>query len=225
MNASPVPARRPPLRRPPLRRALAMAGGAVLTLLCFLVLPLIQAITAPPDDDTLLRGIDTTALPPPPPPPPPEPEKPPEAEPEPPAMDEPPPQFDFGSLDLVLDGGGGGSGFLPGDLGGRVAAAQRGSEDGGVFGLADLDQKPRPVHQPGPNWDAVLRAKAPGHVQVLFVVDEDGRVAKATVQSSTDTVFEPAALAAVRKWRFEPGRSQGRPVRFRMRVQVSFPKQ
>lgn len=93
-----------------------------------------------------------------------------------------------------------------------------------LFSLADLDQKPRVVHQPGPVLDASARKKAPGTVHVLFVVDQQGRVENPVVQKSTDPVFERPALAAVRQWRFEPGKRNGQPVRFRMRVPITFPK-
>ena len=38
-----------------------------------------------------------------------------------------------------------------------------------------------------------------------------------------DTAERPA-LAAVKKWKFEPGKKGGEPVRFRMRVPITFPK-
>jgi protein TonB len=55
-------------------------------------------------------------------------------------------------------------------------------------------------------------------------VDRDGRVRNAKVLSSTDPAFEGAALSAVKKWKFEPGKRKGQAVRFRMRVPVTFPK-
>ena len=70
-----------------------------------------------------------------------------------------------------------------------------------------------------------LRAKAPGTVKVVFVVDEEGRVQYPLVSSSSDPVFEQAALEAVRQWRFEPGRRDGKPVATRMRVPLTFPKE
>ncbi|MBE36925.1 MAG: hypothetical protein CMI16_15450 [Opitutaceae bacterium] len=38
----------------------------------------------------------------------------------------------------------------------------------------------------------------------------------------TDRRFEEAALRAVSKWRFEPGRRHGRVVQFRMAVPIIF---
>jgi protein TonB len=69
-----------------------------------------------------------------------------------------------------------------------------------------------------------VRKQAPGTAYILFVVDAQGRVENPQVQKSSDPVFEKPALAAVKQWRFEPGKRNGQPVRFRMRVPVTFPK-
>ena len=44
------------------------------------------------------------------------------------------------------------------------------------------------------------------------------------VQKSSDPVFETPALAAVKQWKFEPGKRNGQAVRFRMRVPINFPE-
>ena len=59
---------------------------------------------------------------------------------------------------------------------------------------------------------------------MLFVVDQDGRVDSPRVQKSTNPEFDRAALKAVKQWKFEPGKRNGEPVRFRMRVPITFPK-
>ena len=92
-----------------------------------------------------------------------------------------------------------------------------------LFSLADLDQKPRVIYQPSPTLSAKVRKKAPGTVYVIFVVDQRGRVVNPSVQKSSDPIFERPALAAVKKWRFEPGKRKGEAVRFRMRVPITFP--
>jgi len=66
-----------------------VAGTVALTLLFFLVLPLMQAIAKPRSEALLLQSFDTANLPPPPPPPPPqEPEDEPEPEEQPPELAE-----------------------------------------------------------------------------------------------------------------------------------------
>ena len=97
-----------------------------------------------------------------------------------------------------------------------------GDDDDEAFSLADLDQKPRPVFQQQPQLNAALRKKMPATVHVLFVVDESGRVENPIVQSSTDPAFEPVVLAAIKQWKFEPGKRSGKPVRFRMRQPFAF---
>ena len=49
-------------------RILVPAGAAVLTLLFFMVLPLMQTISKPPAGDLIVQSVDTVSVPPPPPP-------------------------------------------------------------------------------------------------------------------------------------------------------------
>jgi protein TonB len=57
---------------------------------------------------------------------------------------------------------------------------------------------------------------------VEFVVDEAGRVMHPFVVRSSRAGFEAPTLRAVEKWRFEPGKKDGRAVRFRMQIPVTF---
>jgi periplasmic protein TonB len=199
-------------------------GAAGLTLVFFLILPLMQTITQPRHNDLELQGIDTAQVPPPPPPPEPEQEEEPEEEPPPPELTEEAPPLDLSQLELALN-----PGFSEGWMGGDFAvklntvASQDDALDA-VFSMADLDQKPRVIYQPGPTLDGAARRKAPGTVYILFIVDQRGRVENPVIQKSTDPVFEKPALAAVKQWKFEPGKRNGQAVRFRMRVPVTFPK-
>jgi len=92
-----------------------------------------------------------------------------------------------------------------------------------VFALGDLDRVPRARVQPSPEYPAAMRAAGvEGEVVVEFAVDATGQVTAAQVVRSTQREFEEPALRAVRKWRFEPGRKDGRPVPFRMAVPIGF---
>lgn len=204
------------------RAAGVTCGSAALTLLCFMVLPLIQAIAQGPSSDTTLRPADVASAPPPPAPPEPEPEKEPEQEEEPPELQENQQPLDLSQMELALSAGAGG-GWMRGDFGidlGRMAQAKKDVE--ALFSEADLDQKPRAIHQPSPVLTAELRRHAPGRAVVVFEVDTSGRVQNPIVQKSSDPVFEQPAAAAVKKWKFEPGKRRGEPVRFRMRVPLVF---
>lgn len=210
--------------------AVALVGGLAITLGLFLVLPVLEAITAPADTDLLVRDANVAALPPPPPPPPPEEEKKeeePEEPPPPPKLAEETPPLDLSQLELALNVGMGGG--LGGDFAVRLevdtkAAAGAGGGDEALFSLSDLDQKPRAIFQPSPTVAAKLRKKTPATVYVIFTVDPRGRVENPLVQSSSNPEFDAAALAAVRQWKFEPGKRGGQAVRFRMRVPITFPK-
>ena len=208
------------------RRASAtFFGGTLLTLAFFLVLPLIQAITAATTTDTMLRSVDSVALPPPPPPPPEvEEEKPPEEEEKPPEMQPETPPLDLSQLELALDpgvGGGVGTGDFTIKLG-NLGGAGEGEEGGGTFSVADLDQQPRVLYPHNPTMTPAIRRKAPGTVYIVFLVDEEGRVQNPVVQQSPDPVFDRPALDAIKKWKFEPGKRNGKPVRFRMRQPITF---
>lgn len=202
-----------------------LVAATVATLLAFLVLPVMATIGKAPTADLTLQTVDTAAVPPPPPPPEPEPEKEKEPDPPPPDLPDEAPPLDLSQLELALNPGMGGD-FLGGDfsIGKFATNAAGGDGDGdGLFSLADLDQKPRPVHQPSPNLTPELRRRAPATVHILFLVGTDGRVENPIVHKSSDPLFDAAALAAIKQWRFEPGKRNGQPVRFRMRVPITFP--
>lgn len=92
-----------------------------------------------------------------------------------------------------------------------------------IFSLGDLDRVPRARVQPAPEYPAAMRAAGvEGEVVVEFAVDATGHVTTAQVVRSTQREFEEPALRAVRKWRFEPGRKDGRAVPFRMAVPIGF---
>lgn len=92
---------------------------------------------------------------------------------------------------------------------------------GAVIGIGDLDNTPRARSSPVYPFEA-KRDGREGRVTVEFMVDESGAVVSPHVVESTDRIFHDAALRAVAKWRFAPGRREGRAVRFRMAVPILF---
>ena len=56
------------------------------------------------------------------------------------------------------------------------------------------------------------RAGITGEVTVGFIVDSDGDVQNAYVVSPSQREFEAAALQAVSKWKFRPGKKGGKSV-------------
>lgn len=216
-----------------LRRLVVLLGAVAMTLALFLVLPLMQALTASNPADMVLQTVDAADLPPPPPPPPEkeEEEKEPEPEEKPPVLAEEAPPLDLSQLELALNPGMGGDGVFAGDFAPvslKTVVAQQGGSGDELFSVADLDQPPRVVYQPGPSIDAPLRRKLRNGaitVYIIFIVDQRGRVENPLVQKADDPAFEKPALNAVRQWRFDPGKRGGQAVRFRMRVPITFPKE
>lgn len=120
-----------------------------------------------------------------------------------------------GSLSLASGGRIGGTG-LPGAAAGESAADL-------IFDIGQLDQRPRPVQQAAPIYPRELRQrKIEGTVYVVFVVDKDGRVLDPKVEEATHEEFSGPALAAVRRWRFEPAVLRGEKVRSKLRVPIRF---
>jgi protein TonB len=207
-----------------LQRFFAGAGAVLFTLAIFLVLPLMQAIGSRDPRDMIVRDVNMAFEEPPPPPPVEEEieeEEPPE---QPPELIEEAPPLDLNQLELALNPGfGDGSiGNFAVNLGQRIAEAQ-GEDADKIFSLDQLDQKPRVLFQRMPQYPPELRrAKRQGTVYVLFMVDRQGRVVNPSVQKSTDPVFEPYALEAVRQWKFEPGTRNGEKVLFKLRIPITF---
>jgi|1048.fasta_scaffold15035_3 protein TonB len=213
------------------QRAAAVVGGLALAVGIFMLLPLLESITSTGREDMIVQGVNTANVPPPPAPPVEEEEKKeeePPPEPEPPKLAEEAPPLDLSMLELALNPGMGGG--VGGDFAVQlpVSAASGSGEGGGgvdeLFSMQDLDQKPRAIYQVSPQMSPQLKKIAPGTVYVVFVVDQRGRVENPVVQSASDPSFEAPALAAVKQWKFEPGKRNGEPVRFRMRVPITFPK-
>lgn len=206
----------------PLRHAaLVVLGAVAITLSYFMILPLMQTIGKPPEKTDLITHGDIAVNEPPPPPPMEEPEEKPDEPPPPDLADEAPP-LDLSQLELALNPG------MGGDWGGDFAVKLNTGLAGGenmdaIFSLSDLDQAPRAIYQPAPQYPAALRSKKlKGTVTIIFVVDKRGRVQSPKVQKSTNPGFNQNALKAVRQWKFEPAKKGGKAVSFRYRVPLTF---
>lgn len=89
---------------------------------------------------------------------------------------------------------------------------------------AAYDQPPVSLVRRRPVYPAAaLRRGVEGHVDVTFTVSETGRVSDVRVLSSNPgTLFNQAALDAVRQWRFQPATRDGSPVPARLEVRIRF---
>lgn len=102
-----------------------------------------------------------------------------------------------------------------------ASAAASGMKD--LFDLANLDQVPQARYQAQPNYPFEMRrAGITGEVLVGFIVDSEGRTVDVHAIRSSQREFEAAAIQAVSKWTFRPGRKGGRAVNTRMQVPIVF---
>lgn len=110
--------------------------------------------------------------------------------------------------------------FGPGDI---EAIGEHGPRGPDIFTIGALDRVPRAKVQIPPDYPyAMKQTGTGGSVVVEFDVDIAGQVVRVEAISYTDREFVEPAVRAVRKWRFEPGRRNGKAVPFRLAVPIEF---
>ena len=103
---------------------------------------------------------------------------------------------------------------------GQVGGLGKGIE---VFDISKLDQAPVAKFQARPQYPFEMRrAGIAGEVLVDFIVDSNGDVRNAYAARSSQREFESAAVQAVSKWKFRPGKKGGRAVNTHMQVPIVF---
>ena len=103
---------------------------------------------------------------------------------------------------------------------GRPGGLGKGIE---IFDISKLDQVPVPRVRVQPQYPFEMRrAGITGDVLVEFIVDANGDVRNAFAVRSSQREFETAAVQAVSKWKFKPGRKGGRAVNTRMQQPITF---
>ncbi len=93
-----------------------------------------------------------------------------------------------------------------------------------IFDLADLDEQPVPRFEPPPVYPTEMaQSGIQCTVQVGFICDSEGYVQEAhVVISSGYDKLDQAAIDAVSKWIYKPGRESGHAVNTRMEAPVAF---
>jgi RNA polymerase sigma factor (sigma-70 family) len=105
----------------------------------------------------------------------------------------------------------------------ETARQARSKRLGQVFDISALDQTPAPRFQARPQYPFEMRrAGITGETVVDFVVDFNGDVVDAFAVRSSRQEFEAAAVAAVSKWKFKPGKKDGREVMTHLQVPIVF---
>ena len=79
------------------------------------------------------------------------------------------------------------------------------------------------THREFPDYPReLLRQRVQGVVEVLFLVDEAGRVEQASIITSPQPALSEVSLAAIRKWRFKPITKDGVAVKRTFRQRFPF---
>ena len=203
---------------------MVVMGGVLMASSCFLLLPVLRAISAPPEADLEIRRAGTTEEPPPPPPKEPDEPDPPEPPPPPPAPAQDAPPLDLSDLDVLVSGGGfgAGTGLFAGSLPVGLMGRSPSSDMADLFDMGALDEKPTALYKARPAITRAMKKRMPCTVMIAMTVTAQGRVVNPVVVSSDDPLFNDPALQAVRQWKFEPGKRRGEPDDFRVRQPITF---
>jgi TonB family protein len=120
-------------------------------------------------------------------------------------------------------GDGVGTGIGPGN-GPGVGPGSGGGIGGGIYRPGGSVTPPRVLVQVSPKYtDDALFRKIQGTVEMELVVTKDGRPANIRIIRSLDPGgLDELAIAAVERWRFEPGRLAGAPVNVLVTVMLDF---
>jgi TonB family protein len=124
-------------------------------------------------------------------------------------------------------GGGVGSGIGTGTGSGRgsgLGPGAGGGTGGGVYRPGGAVSAPRLIEEVRPRYTSdALRTKIQGTVFLEAIVRSDGSPSHIRVVRSLDRGgLDEEAVAAVAKWRFEPGRLAGQPVDVLVTIMVDF---
>jgi protein TonB len=119
------------------------------------------------------------------------------------------------------DPNGSGSG-IPGGTGEDPAGGGSGGAVGPVDVTGDM-VRPVVLGKVEPAYpQAARRAGLGGRVTLRAVIAEDGSVESVEVFASSNSLFNDAAVEAVRQWRYRPALMNGKPVRVYFSVVVNF---
>lgn len=81
----------------------------------------------------------------------------------------------------------------------------------------------KPLKQETPEYPRAMRRYGlRGQVLIDFTVDTAGKVQNPVIFQSDNPAFDEPALEALRKWKFEPGTRDGKPVALQQRVPIIF---
>lgn len=118
---------------------------------------------------------------------------------------------------------------MTGAVAGTAMALPLGAVAGNSQEVADSKEPgitmPKVISEVKPQYTPeAMQARIEGTVILTAVVRTDGRTGDIAITKSLDTEYglDEQAVAAIRGWRFEPGRKDGKPVAVRVTIELSF---
>ena len=113
-------------------------------------------------------------------------------------------------LELALNPGAGGVGIYAG-LNPKVSTDAIAEMK--IFDLSEVDREPRPLVRIPPQYPPkLLLNRVSGRVDLLIVIDEEGRVTDHQVRRFTHNEFKREVTRVIRQWKFSPAMKDGRKV-------------
>jgi TonB family protein len=92
-----------------------------------------------------------------------------------------------------------------------------------VFEVYEVDEPPQAIVQVQPEYpEEARKAGLEGRVIVVAVVDENGNVIQASIHSSTNSIFNEAALEAAKRIKFKPARQKDIAVKVKVLIPFVF---
>jgi len=91
-----------------------------------------------------------------------------------------------------------------------------------VFGPVDATvTAPTIIRQDIPRWTSSERPSSRDGMLEL-IISAEGRVERATLTQGMSPFYDHQLLEATRNWKYEPARLDGRPVRYRKAIRITF---
>jgi TonB family protein len=116
------------------------------------------------------------------------------------------------------NGGGVGSGEGPG-----FGPGHGGGTGGGAFRVGGGVSAPKAIYSPDPEYSEEARkVKHMGTVVLWLVVGPDGKPRDIKVLRTLGLGLDEKAIEAVKNWRFDPAKKDGKPVAVQINVEVNF---
>jgi TonB family protein len=106
---------------------------------------------------------------------------------------------------------------------GQTQTTDQGNANPAPVKVGDGVSPPRPIHTSDPQYSEEARhAHFQGTCVLWLVVDSEGHPRDIKVARTLGKGLDEKAIEAVRKWKFEPARKDGKPVAVQINVEVTF---